>query len=147
MNSRERVKLAFNHQEPDRVPIDLGGTIVSSITSMAYQRVRDFLGLPREEMKIIDYIQGLPYINEDLLPIFKIDFRMIQVEYVTVQEQSFSEEKGVITISLTGGVLNYVSQRKGVSTSAGISFSGEADVPPENVAAMYGTALEFGKYK
>jgi hypothetical protein len=29
MNSRERVKLAFNHQESDRVPIDLGGTIVS----------------------------------------------------------------------------------------------------------------------
>jgi len=94
MNSRERVKLAFNHQEPDRVPIDLGSTIVSSITSMAYQRVRDFLGLPKEEMKIIDHIQGLPYINEDLLSIFKIDFRMIQVEYMTVQEQSFSEEKG-----------------------------------------------------
>ena len=61
---------------------------------MAYQRVRDFLGLPKEEMKIIDHIQGLPYINEDLLSIFKIDFRMIQVEYMTVQEQSFSEEKG-----------------------------------------------------
>jgi hypothetical protein len=58
----------------------------------------------------------------------------------------FRKKKG-ITISLTGGVLNYVSQRKRVSTSAGISFSGEADVPPENVAAMYETALEFGKYK
>jgi uroporphyrinogen decarboxylase len=94
MNSRERVRLALNHQEPDRVPIDLGGTIVSSIASVTYQRVRDFLGLPKEEMKIIDRVQGLPYINEDLLSIFKIDFRMIQVEYITVQEQSFSEEKG-----------------------------------------------------
>jgi len=29
MTSRERVQIALNHQEPDRVPIDLGGTVVS----------------------------------------------------------------------------------------------------------------------
>ena len=27
MNSRERVMRALNHQEPDRIPIDLGATI------------------------------------------------------------------------------------------------------------------------
>ena len=32
MNSRQRVITALNHQEPDRIPIDLGGTIVSSIS-------------------------------------------------------------------------------------------------------------------
>ncbi len=31
MNSRTRVIQALNHQEPDRIPIDLGATIVSSI--------------------------------------------------------------------------------------------------------------------
>ena len=25
MNSRQRVKMALNHQEPDRIPFDLGG--------------------------------------------------------------------------------------------------------------------------
>lgn len=31
MKPRERVLTALNHQEPDRIPIDLGATIVSSI--------------------------------------------------------------------------------------------------------------------
>ena len=36
MNPRQRVKLAFDHKEPDRIPIDLGATIVSSITKSSY---------------------------------------------------------------------------------------------------------------
>ena len=35
MTSRERVRLALNHEEPDRVPIDNNG-IVSSIHEVAY---------------------------------------------------------------------------------------------------------------
>jgi len=31
MNSRERVALALDHKEPDRIPIDLGGTIITSM--------------------------------------------------------------------------------------------------------------------
>ena len=31
MDSRERVRLAINHKEPDRVPIDLGGSQVTGI--------------------------------------------------------------------------------------------------------------------
>lgn len=31
MNSRERVLLALNHKEPDRVPYDMGGTVVTGI--------------------------------------------------------------------------------------------------------------------
>ena len=29
MNSRERVMMALNHQEPDRVPLDLGASAVT----------------------------------------------------------------------------------------------------------------------
>ncbi len=29
MTSRERVRAAINHREPDRVPIDIGGTKVT----------------------------------------------------------------------------------------------------------------------
>lgn len=31
MNSRERVNFALNHREPDRIPLDLGGTPVSGM--------------------------------------------------------------------------------------------------------------------
>ena len=36
MNPRERVMLALNHQEPDRIAIDLGGSICSSIHKKSY---------------------------------------------------------------------------------------------------------------
>ncbi len=36
MNSRERVLLALNHQEPDQVPFDLGGTVITGIHFKAY---------------------------------------------------------------------------------------------------------------
>ncbi|HEX9015660.1 MAG TPA: uroporphyrinogen decarboxylase family protein [Chloroflexota bacterium] len=40
---RERYQLALNHQEPDRVPIDLGST-GGGIAEVAYQRLKDHLG-------------------------------------------------------------------------------------------------------
>ena len=45
MNSRERGMLALNHKEADRVPIDFGGTWVSSICFQAYDSLRSKLGI------------------------------------------------------------------------------------------------------
>jgi uroporphyrinogen decarboxylase len=45
LSHRERVLRAVNHQEPDRVPIDLGGTTATSIFLGAYERLREHLGL------------------------------------------------------------------------------------------------------
>jgi len=36
MTSRERVLTALRHEEPDRVPIDLGGMLSTGIMAMAY---------------------------------------------------------------------------------------------------------------
>jgi len=45
MKSRQRVRLALNHEEPDRVPIDLGATIVTSIAKKAYLGLKQRLGI------------------------------------------------------------------------------------------------------
>jgi uroporphyrinogen decarboxylase len=45
LTSRERVRLALNHQEPDRVPIDI------TWTKVPYADVRRVLGLPPEDLK------------------------------------------------------------------------------------------------
>ena len=37
MTPRERILAALDHREPDRVPIDLGSSIVTSITRAAYE--------------------------------------------------------------------------------------------------------------
>ena len=45
MNSRQRVIAALNHQEPDRIPIDLGSHASSTIAALAYMKLRRHLGL------------------------------------------------------------------------------------------------------
>lgn len=44
MNSRERIWAAIRHEEADRVPIDVGGTGVTSINLNAYASLRKYLG-------------------------------------------------------------------------------------------------------
>jgi hypothetical protein len=41
MTSRERVLRAINHQEPDRVPLDLGATRQSGISASAYHKLKN----------------------------------------------------------------------------------------------------------
>ena len=45
MKSRERVLRALNHQEVDRVPINLGGTQNSTMCVGAYDNFKRFLGV------------------------------------------------------------------------------------------------------
>lgn len=77
MNSRERVLLALNHKEPDRVPYDLGGTVVTGIHHQAYTAWRQALGLPPREPKIIDMIQQLAQVEDDMVARLSVDMRNI----------------------------------------------------------------------
>ena len=45
MKSRERVLAALDHQEPDRIPRDFGGTSTTSIHLEAHSRLKQFLGM------------------------------------------------------------------------------------------------------
>ena len=45
MLSRERMLMALNHQEPDRVPIDFGGTTATGIQVTAYDCLKKLLGI------------------------------------------------------------------------------------------------------
>ncbi|MDP6429787.1 MAG: uroporphyrinogen decarboxylase family protein [Rhodospirillales bacterium] len=46
--SRERVLAAIDHEETDRVPIDLGGGGATSIVIEAYDRLKEYLGFDHE---------------------------------------------------------------------------------------------------
>ncbi len=54
MKPRERVILALDHKEPDRIPIDLGGSICSSIHKNAYAELKEYLGMELEELKMAE---------------------------------------------------------------------------------------------
>jgi hypothetical protein len=73
MDSRERVQRAINHQEPDRVPVDLGGTRVTSIHSEAYARVRAALGVNSTPVRIPDLFQMLGQVEMPVLDALHID--------------------------------------------------------------------------
>lgn len=73
MNSRERILAALNHHQPDRVPIDFGGHRSSGIMIQAYQKLREFLGLPQSKLYIFDLIQQLALIEDDVLDLVGAD--------------------------------------------------------------------------
>ncbi len=53
MNSRERVQVALSHNEPDQVPLDMGGTTVTSVTQVAYVNLRAYLRMPPDPDPVI----------------------------------------------------------------------------------------------
>jgi uroporphyrinogen decarboxylase len=48
MTPRERVVAALNHQEPDRVPLDIGGGASTSIVVEGYDKLKEYLGVSGE---------------------------------------------------------------------------------------------------
>lgn len=73
MTSRERVLAALEHQETDRVPVDLSGHRSSGIAAIAYPKLRKFLGLPPRPIRVYDIIQQLAVVDDDVLDRFSID--------------------------------------------------------------------------
>ncbi len=69
MNSRERVTLALNHREPDRVPLDLGATAVTGMHVSSVYALRQALRLdpPGTPVKVVEPYQMLGEIQPDLL--------------------------------------------------------------------------------
>ena len=81
MNSRERVLAALNHKEPDKVPVDLGGTIVTTITRTAYHKLRQYLGMPPDGEPSISHRQmDTVYPKEDLARRYEVDFRTVSMK-------------------------------------------------------------------
>jgi uroporphyrinogen-III decarboxylase len=71
--SRERLVQTLNHQEPDRVPIDLGSSTVSGIAASTLAKLRSELHLERKPVRIIEPFQVLGEVEEDVREILGID--------------------------------------------------------------------------
>jgi uroporphyrinogen decarboxylase len=78
MLARDRVLMALNHEEPDRVPIDLGSTLVTGVCRNAYADLVACLGLPGRVIRIVDLVQQLARVDEDVLQALEVDFRPIR---------------------------------------------------------------------
>jgi len=67
MNSRERVAAALDHQVPDKVPVDLGGAVVTGIHVAALDRLRKALGLEQHPVKVYEPMMMLGIVEEDVI--------------------------------------------------------------------------------
>jgi hypothetical protein len=59
VTSRERVARTVEHEEPDRVPLDLGSSVVTGIMVTTYAEVRRALGVNDRPPKVSELIQML----------------------------------------------------------------------------------------
>lgn len=74
--SYERVRTALEHKEPDRVPFDLGGTMVTGINARALRNLRKHLGLS-DEVRIRDKITQMAETGEQIIKRLKIDVKNV----------------------------------------------------------------------
>ena len=80
MNSRERVLASLNHEEPDRIPYDLGSTPITSITDRAYKNLLAHLGI-EEQFELTDKVQILAEVSETVLERLEVDTRGLWAKY------------------------------------------------------------------
>jgi uroporphyrinogen decarboxylase len=78
MSHRERVVAALAHRQPDRVPIDLGTTVVTGIALKTYDRLKARLGLNLGETRLYDRRNQLAIVDDAVLDLFSIDTRGLQ---------------------------------------------------------------------
>lgn len=66
MTSKERVLAALSHRQPDRVPVDIGGTSVTGIHVSCVAALRDYYGLEKRPVTLHEPLQMLGWVDEDL---------------------------------------------------------------------------------
>lgn len=93
LSSRERVNLALSHQEPDRVPVDLGPGRQTSIYPEPYLKTGERLGLGQLEFSVSprNVLDGY---DEKFLKALGIDFRRVSLR--DVPEDRVMEPSGIL---------------------------------------------------
>jgi uroporphyrinogen decarboxylase len=71
--SRERVLAAIHHQNPDKVPVDMGATPSSGISAIAYSNLLKHLGRTDLPVLVYDVVQQLAQPDISILDHFGID--------------------------------------------------------------------------
>ena len=73
MNSRENLKKALKHQQPDRLVLDFGGTGVTGIHCLAVKNLRAIYGLKEQPIKVTEPFQMLGEVDAELREAMGID--------------------------------------------------------------------------
>lgn len=72
-SSRENFLKTLNHKQPDRVVVDFGSTSVTGIHVLIVEKLRQYYGLEKKPVKVIEPYQMLGEIDNELLDAMNID--------------------------------------------------------------------------
>lgn len=73
MNSRQRILASIDHQEPDRLPVDLGATPSSGISAIAFDILLRILPIKDKRNWVYDVVQQVAQPSDEFLDYFSID--------------------------------------------------------------------------
>jgi uroporphyrinogen decarboxylase len=73
MNGRQRVLAAIQHQDPDRLPVDIGSTPSSGISATAHYNLMQYLGEAGTPTRVYDVVQQVAQPGDAFLDRFGID--------------------------------------------------------------------------
>jgi uroporphyrinogen decarboxylase len=100
LSSRERIRLTLEHKETDRMPIDLGGSDVTTITIEPYERLKAVLGFQKPSKIYSRRFQSV-FVDDEVQQRFHCDVRPIpyrasrKAKTNLSTESSFIDEWGV----------------------------------------------------
>ncbi len=113
MTPRERVLTALDHREADRVPIDLGGSCVTTIATSTYAALRDHMGLPAKPVRMMEMVQQVAFVDEDAMDALGCDVVPVFAnppsgpETIIIEEpggsRSFHDDFGAVLRKPAGG--------------------------------------------
>ena len=113
MTSFERVKTALEHKEADRIPFDLGGSVLTGINRHTYAKLRKYLGLPDKEIEILDVMQQLARVDQDVIDKLEID--------VMACDPSPPSEKGLAKDPVVDGAYYKMNDEWGIEWKMPVS--------------------------
>jgi uroporphyrinogen decarboxylase len=86
-----RVLAALEHREPDRVPFDMGGALVTGIAVRALRALKQYLGLPGET-RLLDQVTQLAVADDEIADRLQVDVRTVKP--CPPGERGFAEDLG-----------------------------------------------------
>ena len=96
LTSRERVQAVLNHEIPDRVPIVLGASNATGISTPAYRKLKAYLGVEAEDRYLYDWPElGTSALDEAVLERLQSDVRGVHDrEPASIREKNQKREPG-----------------------------------------------------
>lgn len=102
MNSRERVIATINHKQPDRVPLDIGGTLATTMHQAVYDELKRKLGIMDKSDEILELALQTAIISEEMLKVLHGDVVGIYSKppknwkmVIDIEDNSYVDEWGI----------------------------------------------------